>query len=216
MRPIATKLWPLLLAFAMFLVVSIAVRQYLESLTLFLQDTPDAYGMALYVVLGIATVLIPFASLVPFMSIAVALWGWEATAGLTVCAWVLGSQLLFELARRLGKPFALKFMSKAKLRHIGTLVEGKSLLRQIAMRWIVHGDLVSYAFGIFTNVTRRNFLLITFIGVLPGAFSTSYFGSLPLAYQAAGASVSILLVAAYLLLQTKHPEWLRALRLQAA
>lgn len=213
MPSVARKLWPVLLGLAIFIAVSAVVRTQIDVFAGLLEGKTDIAGMALYVLIGIATVLIPFGSLVPFMPIAVALWGWFVTALLTLVAWVLGSQLIFELSRAFGKPFAEKFVAGDRLKGVRRLIGDRNLLHQILIRWIVRGDIVSYAFGIFTNVGRKEFLLITIVGVAPGAFTYSYFGSLPIAYQIGLAVTGVTLFATYMIVHAKRPQWLRALKL---
>jgi uncharacterized membrane protein YdjX (TVP38/TMEM64 family) len=216
MRPVLRKLWPLVIGLLIFAGVSVLVRTQLGAFAGMLEGSSLLYGMALYVLLGIATVMIPFGSLVPFMPAAVSMWGWPLTAALTIIAWVAGSQIIFEGARRFGKPFVAKLVPPAKLKRIGKMTEHKSLPRQIVLRWIVRGDILSYAFGLFTAVSRRDFFIITLAGVTPGALTYSYFGSLPLAYQLGIAGLGVTCLAAYWAIEAMRPEWLKTMRLETA
>src|SRR5205085_1276550 len=151
----------------------------------------SGYAMLLYVVLGIATVMVPFGSILPFMPLAVHLWGWPLTGTLTLLAWVIGGQILFEFSRAVGKPVIRKMMSEKRLQAIEHLVDKKGLFNALMIRMFVHEDLVSYAFGMFSSISRWEFLLVTAIGVAPGAYLYSYFGSLPIIYEILFATLGI-------------------------
>ena len=210
---ILKKLWPLLLALAIFIVVSYFVRQHIEAVRPWLTGSSNTYGMVIYVLLGIATVMIPFGSLTPFVPLATTLWGWPMAAFLTLLGWVLGSQIIFEVARFVGKPVILRFMPKRHLENIGHLIEGQSLARSIFIRMFAHGDIISYAFGIFTKVNRWEFLLVTTVAIAPGAICAAYFGSLPLVYQVSLAAVGIVILGIYWTIETKYPHILRKIGL---
>jgi uncharacterized membrane protein YdjX (TVP38/TMEM64 family) len=162
--------------------------------------------MMMYVLLGIATVIIPFGSVLPFIPIAVTIFGWEITGILTFVAWVLGSQLLFEFSRSIGKPLVKRFVSAGQLDSIHKMVQGRNLMRSILIRMVMHGDIVSYGFGMFTHVSRWEFLCVTAVGVLPGAFFYAYFGSLPVQYEVAFLCAIILAFSTYWMIEKRWPK----------
>ncbi|MDB4978398.1 MAG: hypothetical protein JWM56_584 [Candidatus Peribacteria bacterium] len=203
MKSIVQKIWPAVLGVLAFIVISSYARNHLGALRDILNHTPGGWGMALFVLIGIVTVVIPFASLLPFIPIAVVLWDWPATAALVCLSWVLGSQILFEAARYFGKPVIGKFVSVSQLKTMSGLVEGKSMFHGIFMRMVLHGDIVSYAFGLFTDTSRLEFCIITAIGVAPGAVMYAYFGSLPLTYQVGMALAGLCAVTLYWALERK-------------
>ncbi len=175
--------WPLLGAFALFIVVSLVTQAHVADLQALFGSVHPAVSIGLFVLLGILLVVIPFASILPFMPIAVALWGWPVTAALTVVAWVAGGQILFEVARVFGKPVVSKVLSPSQLRTFSRIVGGKGLLHAILIRLVVHGDMISYAFGLFTSMRRSEFLLTSAVGVLPAAVIYAYLGSMPFIVQ---------------------------------
>ncbi len=191
------KIWPLLIGLTLLIGVSYLAQTHYDQMRALLNQNASSTNMLLYVGIGIATVIIPFGSLIPFIPIAVLLWGWPTTAILTLVAWVLGAQLLFEFSRFVGKPFMMKIIPTSQLDTIATLVQGDGLLHAIFIRMVVHADIVSYAFGMFTDINRWKFLLVTIIGVGPGAVLYAYFGSLPIVYQIGMALAGIIAFAVY-------------------
>ncbi len=211
---ILKKAWPFLIGIVLFICVSYFVQQNLETFHILFQESNDigrGVGMSIYVTLAILTVVIPFGTALPFMPLAVALWGWEATSLLTIIAWVIGGQLLFEVSRGLGKPAMMKFIPKPQLDMIAHMVMQKGFIHSVLVRMLVHGDIVSYGFGIFTNVSRWDFLFVTLIGVTPGALVYAYMGSLPFQYQAALALAGFLGLVAYWTAEIKNPALFRSM-----
>lgn len=197
MLKLLQRIWPLLLTFGLFVVVSLFVRAHADTFEHLLSDASRGYAIALYVLLCIASVIIPFGSILPLMPIAVALWGWLFTAMMTLVCWMAGSAILFEIARRLGKPAVQRLIPDTQREMIRSLTEDRSLWHGIFVRIIVHGDIVSYGFALFTDISRRRFLLITLIGVAPGAFLYSYFSSLPFEHQLSVAVLGIVALLVY-------------------
>jgi uncharacterized membrane protein YdjX (TVP38/TMEM64 family) len=212
----ATKhLWPLALGFALFLLVSGLVQTHLGQMSGELKASSMEAGMTLFLLLGVGTVMVPFASILPFVPLAVALWGWPITALLTTLAWVLGSQILFEAARYLGKPVIMKFVSPERMEGMASMLHRQGLVNAVMIRMFVHGDITSYAFGIFSNITRWEFLLVTAVGVAPGALAYAYVGSLPFVYQVSLAGLGLCAIVAYSLVREKWPHALRLLEFRS-
>ena len=203
------KLWPYLVGLAMFILISSVIRDHLDVFRAVLNEESTGYAMTIYVLLGILTVMIPFGSLVPFIPLATLLWGWPMAGLLTFLSWVLGSQILFEGSRFFGKRFAAKLLSESQLHAVADMVHDKGMAHALLLRMFVHGDIVSYAFGIFTHISRWNFLWITAVGVAPGAFVYAYFGSLPFVYQVSMAVLGLVILTAYWILESKMPSFLK-------
>jgi|GEM_PF-2573265 len=203
---------PSAIAIGLFIGMTYLLRSNTEAIQGVLNEESSLLGMLLYVLIGIATVMIPFGSLVPFIPVAVLLWGWQMTALLTLLAWVIGSQIIFEAARYLGKPYVMRHLSKEKQQMAQKIVHGHGFIHAVMVRLFVHGDIVSYAFGIFTHMNRWTFLAVTAIGVLPGAISYAYVGSMPLTYQIAFVIFAFGAAGIYGLVQWKWPKLLRPLQ----
>ena len=200
------KIVPLVLSLALFIAVSAAVRTQLPALEAALSDPASRWmAMALYVLLGIASVIVPFTSLIPAVPAAVALWGWPVTSALTFVSWVIGGQILFEVSRALGRGAVERLAGKAQLESIGTVLRRKGLWQSIIVRLLIQSDLLSCAFAVFTTMTRWEFLVVNATGVALWAVAYAYFGVLSIAWQVMGAGVICILAFGYWLF------WERAL-----
>jgi len=202
------KHWPIFLALAMFIGVSFLVRSNIFIIQAIFQSTPPAMSGIAFVFLGIVMVVIPTASILPFMPLAVAAWGWPMAAALTLVAWVLGGQILFEVSRMFGKPLMTKVFSASQLQTFSRLVQGKGMMHSILVRLIVHGDVISYAFGLFTDIRRMEFCLVSAIGVAPAAVLYAYFGSLTFSVQLGIIAAVLLVLGVYWVVQSRYPRHL--------
>ncbi len=181
----------------MYIGVSMFLQAHFAEFQALFDKISPVQGMLLFVVLTTATVMIPFTSIIPVIPLAVALWGWWPTALLCTFAWTLGGQILFEVSRLLGRTKMMKYLPPAQIETLHTLIRDKGLIHSILIRMVVHGDIVSYAFGLFTKVNRWEFFLITAVGVFPSALLYSLFGELPVKYQLLMAVVILFFLVLY-------------------
>ena len=119
-------------------------------------------------------------------------------------AWVLGGQILFEISRSYGKLQIAKVLSASQIKKLSHMVEGKGLLHAILVRMVVHGDMVSYAFGLFTNIPRWEFGIVSAIGVAPAAILYAYFGSLPTLFQFGMIAAVVIMLGGYALVKWRN------------
>ncbi len=187
---------PVLLSILLFVGISFYVREHLDAFRLLMQGA-HGYGKAAYVGLGVLSVVIPFASILPFVPAAVALWGWQTAAVLTCAAWVIGGQILFVFARTFGKPFVTKMLPESQMTMLQELVRDKGFMHSVLIRFVFHGDIISYAFGIFTHISGVRFFFVTLLASAPSATAYAYYGSLPISYQLGIGGIVILLVFLY-------------------
>ncbi len=209
---ILKKIWPIFIGLAVYIAMSAYLQSNMEYIRPYLQDNIHVYGMALYVLLGIITVSLPFTSLIPFIPVAVSLWGWQITALLTLIAWVIGGQIVFEVSRRLGRGFVGRFVQPSYLEQIRKIVSDKGIIHSILVRMVVHADIVSIGFGVFTHVGSAEFLLVTAIGVAPSAILYAYFGSLTFVRQITIAGIALSLLILYWIVDWRWPRVTKALR----
>lgn len=175
-----------------FVLVSYLVQTNLE----FFQNlVGDGYnGMAIYVILTIVSVVFAPISTLPLLPIASALWGWFATAILSIFGWLAGAMIAFWLGRKYGVDLIKKFISMEKLqRYQKSIPETHLFLGIIVLRNIFPVDILSYALGIFSNVKMRTYFWATLIGILPGAFLLAYLGGLPFKYQLVSFGIFLIL-----------------------
>ncbi len=105
------------------------------------------------------------------------LWGTVlAVAGAT-----LGAGGAFVLARRLGRD-QVEALAAGRLGQVDRWLEQQGFLAVLYLRLviIVPFNLLNYVVGI-TSVRRRDYLLATMIGIVPGAFAFAAFGDVALA-----------------------------------
>jgi len=141
-------------------------------------------GMFSYVLItAVAIVLAPISTL-PLIPLAVGIWGWVTTALLSIAGWVTGSQIAFYLARRYGKKLVQRFISLERFTTFEKRFSADNLfITVVLLRMTVPVDILSYALGLFSNLSSRAFFFSTLIGVTPFAFIFSYTGSLSLGLQ---------------------------------
>ena len=152
-------------------------------------------GMAAYVLLEIASIVIVPITTFPLLPIAVVLWGSFVAAILNIIGWMIGAAIAFYLARRYGRPFVLRFIKTKHLIHLEKLVPEKNIFWSIViLRVSIPTDILSYTLGLFTNIPINTYLVATFFGLIPFAFIFAYSVSLPVWYQISALVLSALLI----------------------
>ncbi len=143
-------------------------------------------GMALYVLVIMGIVLIPFATTLPMIPVAVSVWGHVAAAGLTLLGWGVGAFIAFSIARRFGDAFRRRILVFQRVRELGSALPRQYYFWGTVLFGIIGMpvDMLSYALGLFTPIRPFRFLAATVIGLTPFAFFISYTATLPALYQA--------------------------------
>lgn len=166
-------------------------------------------GMIVYILaIVLATVIAPAQSL-PLMPIAVNLWGPNPTAILAIVGWTTGSLISFGIARVFGERIVCYFAPKADIAKWKNLIPKKNAFWLVAFaRIVLPVDIVSYAVGLFTNMTWPTYLLATVIGITPFAFVFSHGAKLPLFFQAlAGSIILVLVIFSYKNIKKQFRVW---------
>jgi uncharacterized membrane protein YdjX (TVP38/TMEM64 family) len=148
-----------------------------------------AWGIAGFIVLTAAftVFLIPLdvSILIP---ISATVWGPNATALMSTAGWTLGSATAFFLARRFGAPFVEHIAGRVRL-HAVEKTTRRMIPKQHLFWWalfmqaLLPMDLISYAFGLFTEIGLGPYALATGIGDLVPGFFFAYAGTLPIWYE---------------------------------
>jgi uncharacterized membrane protein YdjX (TVP38/TMEM64 family) len=118
----------------------------------------------------------------PLMVAAGFVYGARIGFGISWISVVLGASACFGLSRRLGRPFASRFVSPAHLATLDTYAgergRAATFLLVLSLRLFAFTsfDIVSYACGLI-GFPFRWFLLATAIGALPKVFAFTYFGA---------------------------------------
>ena len=157
-------------------------------------------GMMIYVLLKIiATVFAPV-TVLPFIVVAVGLWGFWVAVFLTVVGWTIGSVIAFVLARRFGVPIIKKFIPLDDIYKFEERINvGNSFWSVILLRVIIPPDILSYSLGLFSKIDFWKYTLATFIGVIPGAVAFAYLGEVHYVYQIALGLVFLIGFSGYLI-----------------
>lgn len=130
----------------------------------------------------LGVVLAP-ASTLPFLPIAVALWGSWITAAATLFGWTIGATIAFILARKYGRPLVEKMINIKRAEQISKIITvGHPFWAIVIFRIFLPVDILSYAVGLFMNISLRSYVLATFLGLVPctilftqlASFSTAY------------------------------------------
>lgn len=188
------NLTSLLVSIGLFILISYFLKNNLDILRGIVFDHGKILGMFYYVVLNIALVMAPLASSIPLIPVASLAWGWVLSGILTSIAWIIGTQILFEAARKIGKPMFGGIISKNHLNKIQKALQKKNVtFEMILLRTFFYDDILSYALGIFTNLKRSQVLLINTAGAIPPAFVLAYFGTLEIKYQLVLMMVAVFL-----------------------
>lgn len=144
----------------------------------------SVYGMLAYVVIVVvSTVLAPVSSL-PLLPVAVSLWGPVVAALLSIIGWFIGASIAYELSRRFGKDLIRKFIRIETIeKYSAEIPDGYEFAGLLLLRLSVPVDILSYALGLFTGVSRKLYYSSTLIGIIPFAFVWAYLGALDYRYQ---------------------------------
>ncbi|MCF7843448.1 VTT domain-containing protein [Candidatus Gracilibacteria bacterium] len=142
------------------------------------------YSRIIYVLITIFAIVLAPVSTLPLIPIVSNVWGWLVTAILSITGWVIGAQIAFLLARKLGKPFIEKFFSLEKIHSLEGYFTHKHLFWTVVfLRILLPVDLLSYALGLFSKMKSSAFFFATIIGVAPFAFIFSYVGNMSIRLQ---------------------------------
>jgi len=171
----------------------------------------DEWGIAAFVVLTAFFVifLIPLdvSVLIPLAAV---IWGPNATALMSVAGWTLGSSIAFLLARRYGAPVVARLAGKTRLRKAERTAR-RAIPRRHLFWWalifqaLLPVDLISYVFGLFTDLEFGRYAVATALGDLLPGFFFAYAGTLPPWYMV-GALFAALAIAALLFWQAEAGE----------
>ena len=142
------------------------------------------WGMAEYVAVTVAAVVVAPFSTLPLMPVAVKLWGPFTAALLSIAGWVAGAQIAFEFSRTLLRGVAARVVSMERAdAYVGLLLGKRPFWTLLLLRLFLPVDVLSYAVGIFSVVSRSVYFWATLLGVAPFAFVFAYAAVLPISQQ---------------------------------
>ncbi len=142
------------------------------------------WGMAEYVLLTAAAVVVAPFSTLPLIPVAVVLWGPLWAAVLSVAGWTAGAQIAFELSRSVlrGAVARVAPLERADA-YVGVLLGQRPFWTLFLLRLLLPVDVLSYAVGLFSTVAQGVYFWATLLGVTPFAFVFSYAAALPILPQ---------------------------------
>lgn len=188
----------------LFVLSSWLVQNNLEAIAGIIGD--DGWGMAIYVLVSMVTIVLAPVATIPLIPIAASLWGGFITGLLNIFSWLVGSMIAFGIARIVGVRFVRKVVSLHRLEKIERMIPEKGMFGAIVfLRMVIPVDLLSYALGLFSQVRAGLYFWATLIGIIPFAFILAYAGRIPFTYQLIAILVLVLLalpgLAIYLLIK---------------
>ena len=166
----------------------------------------EIWGSLIYIlILAFSVVIAPVSSL-PLIPVASNIYGVLITRILTMTGWLLGEIIAFGIARKWGKPIVKRLVKIKELEKIECRLhdEHKFFTLVLFRIFFFPADILSYALGLFTNVSWRMFIITSFIGVLPMAFLFAYLGTLPILIQVIFFVIGLLVVLSVAHILIKH------------
>jgi len=142
------------------------------------------FGQVLYIIIMITAVVIaPFETL-PFIPLAVKLWGANQAALFSILGWTIGAMIAFGLARQFGRRFVCRLVNKYDIEEWKGFLPKRNIFWLVVLaRFILPVDIISYVIGLFTKMHWASYLLATILGIVPFAFIFAYGSELPIEFQ---------------------------------
>ncbi|MFW5846693.1 MAG: TVP38/TMEM64 family protein [Nanoarchaeota archaeon] len=171
---------------AVFVIVSYFIQINLNFFTDLISGH-ETLGAVIYIFLGILVTVFAPLTAIPIIPLVSVLYGWPLAGLLSFIGWFIGSLIIFYISRKWGKPIVRKFISLEKIQKFESSIPKKrKVFSLILLRIALPADVLSYALGLFTNISWKVYIFVTFIGMLPFAFILAYFGGLSFVYQVIG------------------------------
>ena len=166
----------------LFMLVTYFSQEYTESIKN--EIGSGIFSLATYIFLLILSDVVPPISSIPFIPIAVGIWGWFYTGIINIIGWSLGAYLCFILGRKYGVSLIKNLVPIEEISKIECKIPKKNFfLSVVLLRMAIPVDILSYALAIFTNMSFRNYMLATVLGIIPFSFIWAYLGYIPFVYQ---------------------------------
>ncbi|MBI5716789.1 MAG: VTT domain-containing protein [Burkholderiales bacterium] len=169
-----------------------------------------AAGVAVFVATSALAVVLPLASNLPLVPIAVLAWGPGWTAMWLLLGWIAGSMIAFTLGRYARGSILRRFPSVQRHADIDRLIHPRwRLASLISLRMTFPVDVLSYALGLFSRSTSlAETTLSTAVGAAPFAFVFAWFPTMSGAMQWAvlAASTAVFIVHLWWVLRGTGPR----------
>ena len=184
---------------------------WIESMKKTIEGVGFVPGILIFAFLLIfTTVIAPLnsLSLVPFAAVT---FGWQLTMAVLIISWTIGAVISFLFARRYGKNALHNWrVFRDAEKYSSKIPHDLSFLSLVFLRMLIPVDLLSYAIGLFTNISLFNYTLATLIGITPFSFFWAYGSEAALSkeyislFAAGGVAVVLILMASHFYKTTKN------------
>lgn len=148
--------------------------------TAYLADHLRGYGIASYiafVLLFVVATVFPPITIMPIIPLLAPVFGPFMTGVLSIIGWTLGAMCAFLIARYLGRPLILRYISMKGIDKIVAYIPSSAhFLVIIIMRMTLPVDLASYALGFTRTVRFVPYTIATALGVSYFSFVFAYAG----------------------------------------
>lgn len=193
----------MLLVVGLFVLVSYLTQRNVEMVRDIISGGGELSILIYILITIIAIVAAPLTS-IPLIPLVVQVWGIFLTGVFSVIGWTIGSLGAFWVARKFGVSIVAKIESLKRIRSIANGVpEKKMFWYLIFLRMTIPVDILSYALGLFTDISWKMFFITTFVGVIPLTFLFSYVGSLPVGAQWPFIVLGVAAVIAFFIFHTR-------------
>ncbi len=176
-----------LLGMLILFVIALVLTRSFEPRIVSAASGHETLGIGIFFATTALAVVFPFFTNLPFVPVAVLLWGPWWTAFIMFCGWMAGSAASFMVARFLSGELARRFPGVSRYADIDRLIAPSAPIASLVLlRMTFPVDILSYALGLFsTRTTARQNLLSTAIGVAPFALLFAFLPTFPVAGQTA-------------------------------
>jgi uncharacterized membrane protein YdjX (TVP38/TMEM64 family) len=117
---------------------------------------------------------------------------------LTTFGWTAGSLIAFALARRYGRRVVCYFVEECKIDNWANILPKRALFWYLIFaRIFLPIDMISYAVGVFTNMTWPSYIIATIAGSAVSAAIFSFGARLPITWQVIVGLLAIIFVIFY-------------------
>lgn len=142
-------------------------------------------GMIFYVISIAVVALIPLATTLPLVPIAVTVWGNIIAALLTMAAWIISASIAFYISRRFGQRIVARYISMEHIQNFHAMIPRGNLLTAVFLFGLFGApiDLLSYVIGMFTKLEYKYFILMFVFGLIPFIIFLTYTVTLSFVYQ---------------------------------
>jgi len=199
------KQWiPLVFVIVLFVLISYFTQQNTQAIKEII-SSGGSLGIFIYILITIIAIVAAPLTSIPLIPLVVQVWGIFLTSIFSIIGWTIGSLGAFWVARTFGVSIVSKIESLEKIRVIAKKIpEKKTFWYMIFLRMTIPVDILSYALGLFTNVSWKMFFITTFLGVIPVTFLFAHVGFLPIKMQIPLMGAGVVLIIFFFFFQSRR------------